>query len=91
MLQGLENWVGSNAGLGYNVNVPLSAGYQPGELNSHPGGLGDADYALVMSHIVCPLVLEFQPEIVFVAAGFDASLGDGPLPTGRFTVMPGVI
>ena len=73
--------VGVGEGRGYNVNVPLGAG-------KAGGGMGDADYAAVFEHIVLPVLQEFNPEMVFIAAGFDAGVGDVSLPIGGYSVSP---
>jgi acetoin utilization deacetylase AcuC-like enzyme len=51
-------------GRGRMVNVPL------------PARAGDQAYGQVMKCIVVPLAERFQPEMVFVSAGFDAHWGD---------------
>lgn len=57
---------GTGAGEGYNVNIPL----QP--------GAGHAAYMQVMEQIILPKLAAFQPDVVIVACGFDAS-GFDPL------------
>ncbi len=56
--------LGSNDGVGFTVNVPL------------PGGLGDEAYLDVFATIVEPVVTQFDPDLVMVAAGFDAHVDD---------------
>jgi acetoin utilization deacetylase AcuC-like enzyme len=51
--------IGESAGTGYTVNVPLSTGY------------GDADYANIFRHILRPIALAYQPQLILVSAGFD--------------------
>lgn len=51
--------VGSGAGEGFTVNVPLGKGCQ------------DQDFAQVIHGIVRPIALEYSPEIILVACGFD--------------------
>ncbi|MEQ8665724.1 MAG: class II histone deacetylase [Rhodospirillales bacterium] len=63
--------IGSGAGKGANLNVPL------------PYGSGDTAYTRAFDEIVAPAVRLFAPEIVFIAAGQDASQFD---PNGRQTV-----
>lgn len=55
---------GEGTGEGYTVNLPL------------PGGSGDATYRAAFEQIVVPIAREFQPEMVFVSAGQDASMAD---------------
>jgi acetoin utilization deacetylase AcuC-like enzyme len=62
---------GVGAGLGTTVNVPL------------PAGTGDRGYLAVLDRIVAPLAQRFQPELVLVSAGQDASMMD---PLGRMLV-----
>ncbi|MBC6462336.1 class II histone deacetylase [Actinomadura sp. HBU206391] len=55
---------GEGAGLGYAVNVPL------------PGGTGDGGYLAAMDEVVVPALKRFNPELILVASGFDASAMD---------------
>jgi acetoin utilization deacetylase AcuC-like enzyme len=52
--------LGADAGAGYNVNIPLSA------------GADDAVYQHAFERIVCPILAEYDPALVLVSAGFDA-------------------
>ncbi|KJX97491.1 histone deacetylase like protein [Zymoseptoria brevis] len=56
---------GEGAGLGKNVNIPWSK-----------MGMGDADYVYAFQQIVMPIAIEFNPDLVIIAAGFDAAEGD---------------
>ncbi|EME47335.1 histone deacetylase hda1-like protein [Dothistroma septosporum NZE10] len=56
---------GSGAGLGKNVNIPWSK-----------QGMGDADYIYAFQQIVMPIAIDFDPDLVVIAAGFDAAEGD---------------
>jgi acetoin utilization deacetylase AcuC-like enzyme len=56
---------------GSTVNVPL------------PPATTDAGYRLAFDEIVAPIVRAFQPDLIMVAAGQDASVFD---PTGRMMV-----
>ncbi|KAK3709595.1 Histone deacetylase hda1 [Vermiconidia calcicola] len=56
---------GDGAGLGRNVNIPWSK-----------KGMGDADYVYAFQQVVMPIAIEFDPDLVIVAAGFDAAKGD---------------
>jgi acetoin utilization deacetylase AcuC-like enzyme len=51
--------IGEGEGKGYTVNCPLSTGY------------GDADYANILRHILRPIALAYQPQLILVSAGFD--------------------
>ncbi|XP_062827338.1 histone deacetylase 6 isoform X1 [Anolis carolinensis] len=67
--------VGRGRGEGYNINVPWDQ-----------IGMGDADYLAAFLHILMPVALEFQPQLVLVAAGFDSVIGD---PKGEMATTPG--
>jgi acetoin utilization deacetylase AcuC-like enzyme len=56
--------VGSGAGRGFSVNVPL------------PPGEGDGGYALACERVVRPIATAFQPELVLVSAGQDGHIAD---------------
>ncbi len=64
--------VGSGAGEGFTVNLPV------------PGGSGDAVYRSLVEHVACALIREWSPELVLISAGFDAHRDD-PLATCRVT------
>jgi acetoin utilization deacetylase AcuC-like enzyme len=64
--------VGSGAGAGFTVNLPLSA------------GATDADYDLVYSKVALPILQRFRPELILISAGFDAHRDD-PLAGMRLT------
>jgi len=64
--------VGSGAGEGFTVNMPV------------PGGSGDAVHGSLVEHVVAPLVRTWEPQLVLVSAGFDAHRAD-PLATCRLT------
>ena len=51
---------GSDAGHGYNINIPL------------PPGSGHAAYVETVERIVIPALHEFAPDIIIVACGLDA-------------------
>src|SRR5690606_5945576 len=55
---------GADAGEGAALNIPL------------PPGSGNAVYELAMKDVVAPALRAFQPELIIVASGFDASLMD---------------
>jgi acetoin utilization deacetylase AcuC-like enzyme len=70
---GFANETGSGAGKGFTVNVPLSP------------GPGDAEYTEIFEEILEPIALEYEPDIVFVSAGFDTYYQD---PLGGMQVTP---
>jgi acetoin utilization deacetylase AcuC-like enzyme len=65
---GLPDEVGRAAGAGFNVNVAF------------PMGVGDEGYLAAMAAVVEPLVREFDPGLLIVTCGQDASQYD---PNGR--------
>ncbi|XP_077002189.1 protein deacetylase HDAC6 isoform X2 [Tamandua tetradactyla] len=71
-----SNWsaTGIGQGQGYTINVPWNQ-----------VGMRDADYIAAFLHILLPVALEFQPQLVLVAAGFDALQGD---PKGEMAATP---
>ncbi|XP_048252903.1 histone deacetylase 6-like isoform X2 [Haliotis rufescens] len=62
---GALNRVGYEEGTGYNVNVPWSGGV-----------MGDGDYIAAFQQIILPIAYEFDPDLVLVSAGFDATCDD---------------
>ncbi len=55
---------GEGAGEGFTVNIPL------------PAGTGNAGYRLAYERIVVPVVRQYQPDLIIVSAGQDASVLD---------------
>jgi acetoin utilization deacetylase AcuC-like enzyme len=68
---GAADQVGMSAGEGFTVNLPL------------PGGTGNRGYAEAFSRVVEPIARQFQPDLVMVSAGQDASVVD---PLARMSV-----
>jgi acetoin utilization deacetylase AcuC-like enzyme len=64
--------VGSGAGEGFTINLPV------------PPGSGDETFCSLVEHVVAPLALAFEPGLVLVSAGFDAHVRD-PLASCRVT------
>ncbi|EYU23516.1 hypothetical protein MIMGU_mgv1a021496mg [Erythranthe guttata] len=71
---GSYSMIGEGAGAGYNINVPWEN-----------DSCGDADYFAVWDHILIPVAKKFNPDMIMVAAGFDAALGD---PLGGCCLSP---
>ncbi|XP_043313829.1 histone deacetylase 6 isoform X1 [Cervus canadensis] len=71
-----SNWstTGLGQGQGYTINVPWNQ-----------VGMQDADYIAAFLHVLLPVAFEFQPQLVLVAAGFDALQGD---PKGEMAATP---
>ena len=64
--------IGSGAGAGFTINLPLSA------------GATDADYDLAYTRVALPVLAQFRPELILISAGFDAHMND-PLAGMRLT------
>jgi len=71
---GASTDVGSGAGEGYTINLPV------------PPGAGDAEFRSLLEHVAAPLVRAWEPQLVLVSAGFDAHHAD-PLAHCRVTEM----
>ena len=69
---GAADETGTGAGAGFTVNVPLEM------------GATDADYALVYSKAIVPILRQFAPALGLVSAGYDAHERD-PLASMRVT------
>lgn len=65
--------IGSGAGKGFTLNIPLIAGN------------GDGNYAAVFEQIVWTAAERFQPQLILVSAGHDAHWAD-PLAGMRLTL-----
>jgi acetoin utilization deacetylase AcuC-like enzyme len=64
--------VGSGAGEGFTVNLPV------------PGGSGDAVFLSHVEHVVAPLARRYAPDLLLLSAGYDAH-ADDPLAGCRVT------
>jgi acetoin utilization deacetylase AcuC-like enzyme len=64
--------IGTGAGVGFTVNLPVAA------------GATDADFERLYAQLALPVVRQFKPELVLVSAGFDAHVDD-PLGGMRLT------
>ncbi len=69
---GAASDLGRDAGKGFTVNVPFSA------------GVGDAAYLLAFDQILSPVIRQFEPDFLLVSAGFDCHHRD-PLGGMRVT------
>ena len=69
---GLTGEIGTGAGAGFTVNLPMESGST------------DADYHHVFDRVVLPVLRQFAPDLLLVSAGFDAHERD-PLATMRAT------
>jgi acetoin utilization deacetylase AcuC-like enzyme len=75
--------VGSGAGTGFTVNLPIAA------------GAGDAIYASLLEHVVVPIALAYVPQLILISAGFDAHRDDPlagvALTDGGFATLAGTM
>ncbi|KXH84148.1 acetoin utilization protein [Sporosarcina sp. HYO08] len=69
--RGFAEHIGEEAGIGYNVNIPL-----------HPG-TSNAGYIYAFEKLIVPIANRFKPELIIVSAGQDASIYD---PLSRMMV-----
>jgi len=65
---------GSGAGEGFSLNLPV------------PGGSGEDVFCGLMEHVVLPVAVAFDPDLVLVSAGYDAHRDD---PVGGCALEPG--
>ncbi|XP_066542561.1 histone deacetylase 4 isoform X2 [Hoplias malabaricus] len=72
---GAPDEVGSEAGLGFNVNMAFTGGLDP--------PMGDVEYLAAFRTVVMPIANEFAPDVVLVSSGFDAVEGH-PSPLGGY-------
>uniref|UniRef100_A0A5S6Q429 histone deacetylase n=1 Tax=Trichuris muris TaxID=70415 RepID=A0A5S6Q429_TRIMR len=75
---GTADEVGCDEGVGYTVNVPW-----------HGDSMGNADYLAAFRYVVLPVLDQFQPDFIIVAAGFDAAEGHSPL-IGGYKLTPAI-
>ncbi|KAI8984714.1 hypothetical protein BDF20DRAFT_861331 [Mycotypha africana] len=78
---GAPDECGVGAGLGKNVNIALSAS------EDKPKPMGDTEFVAAFYHFVIPIAKQFQPDMIFVSAGFDAAEGH-PENLGGYNVTP---
>lgn len=72
---GTGNWneIGAEAGKGFSVNVPLSA------------GVGDQGYQKIFDELLFPLAERYKPQLVLASVGFDAHWRD-PLAMANVSI-----
>ncbi len=56
--------VGSGAGRGYTLNLPV------------PSGSGDAVFVSMVRDVIVPAGREYSPDLILISAGYDAHAGD---------------
>ena len=67
---GAADEIGTDAGTGFTVNLPLAA------------GATDADYERVYDAVAWPILTAFKPQLILISAGFDA-YKDDPIASMR--------
>ncbi|CAG8458497.1 9441_t:CDS:10 [Dentiscutata erythropus] len=73
--------LGSGDGLGKNVNITFSSE------EDRFDAMGDTEYVAAFKHIVMPIAMQYNPDLVIVSAGFDAAEGhDGFI--GGYKITP---
>ncbi|KAM3583021.1 hypothetical protein VKS41_004777 [Umbelopsis sp. WA50703] len=77
---GAPDECGDGYGLGYNVNIAFSE-------NDKQKAMGDTEFVSAFYHFVLPIARQFNPDLIFVSAGFDAAEGH-PENLGGYTVTP---
>ena len=55
---GAANECGEGPGEGFTVNVPWQC-----------GGMGNGDYVAAFQHILLPIAMEFNPDLIIASAG----------------------
>jgi acetoin utilization deacetylase AcuC-like enzyme len=70
---GALNEIGTGAGRGTTVNLPL------------PAGCGDGEYRLALERVIAPALRRFGPDLILVSLGFDAHWAD-PLAQMRLSI-----
>ncbi|KAI9033925.1 hypothetical protein CLU79DRAFT_726311 [Phycomyces nitens] len=72
---------GVGPGLGRNVNIALSASEEK------PRPMGDTEFMAAFYHIILPIARQFEPDMIFVSAGYDAAEGHSE-QLGGYSVTP---
>ncbi|KAL0096184.1 hypothetical protein J3Q64DRAFT_1706626 [Phycomyces blakesleeanus] len=72
---------GVGPGLGRNVNIALSASEEK------PRPMGDTEFVAAFHHIIIPIARQFDPDMIFVSAGYDAAEGHSE-QLGGYSVTP---
>lgn len=61
---GLREETGTGKGKGFTSNFPMQA------------GSGDKEYISLLKQKICPAIIDYQPELILISAGFDAHKDD---------------
>ncbi|KAI8638697.1 hypothetical protein BD408DRAFT_446605 [Parasitella parasitica] len=78
---GAPDECGQLEGLGFNINIALN------ESKDKPKAMGDTEFIAAFYHLLIPIARQFEPDMIFVSAGFDAAEGH-PENLGGYNVSP---
>lgn len=70
---GLIEEVGEGAGTNYNINIAWKSSTDGSFVS-----MSDAEYMAAFVHIILPVAKEFNPDLIIVSAGFDATKNHSP-------------
>ena len=84
-VRGTPGFTGRGKGRGTTINIAWNTQLLLGTDDTYIGGIGDVDYLEAFKQIVLPAAAEFQPNLIYISAGFDAAAGD---PLGEMNVTP---
>jgi len=70
-------FIGNCKGIGKNVNIAWNT--------NNFDNIGDTEYIYAFEELIEPMLLEYDPQLVIVSAGFDCGKGD---PLGGLNVTP---
>jgi acetoin utilization deacetylase AcuC-like enzyme len=62
------NNIGEGSGKYYNINIPWDV-----DRTNPPN---TSSYLYAFDSLICPVLKEFNPDMIFVSCGFDAGKGD---------------
>lgn len=80
-----SEFIGRDAGKGYNINVAMNVETKQSKAkklkikeskNYTNVACGDKDYIYMFERLLLPIFREFNPELIFISAGFDSACGD---------------
>ena len=77
----MHDKIGTGEGVGYNINIPIEYIDINADIQDIDS-IGDEDYHFIFESVVLPVATEFSPELILVAAGFDAGYGDSRYSIG---------
>ena len=72
--------VGISNGTGFNVNIAWNTSMVLGSKQ-----IGDTEYIYAFETLIKPMLIEYDPELIIISAGFDCGKGD---PLGGLNVTP---